>query len=292
MNKRKGFTLVELLAVIVILAVILVIAIPNVIKVIDKAKLDTYKRNEDMLVSATQKYMASNGISLNVGETTTINYSQLQNDKLIDKITDQTSKGECSNSKIYVTKTSSGYTYKPGLVCDNYISLDTFNGITNWNFNDTNGWFQSAALWTLLASNNKLIVTGKGGTRYVQPSCTTNIKANNGDIIYFRFYQKGPIISGKTISSESMINAGITQYVKGTSTNDNEKLINGVVTLSGQTPGNYIDVYMATSYPTPADATNQVSENREAIILNLTEMGLTGLSSNLSALEQLINKSK
>ena len=40
-NKMKGFTLVELLAVIVILAIILVIAVPKVMSVIEDAKKAT-----------------------------------------------------------------------------------------------------------------------------------------------------------------------------------------------------------------------------------------------------------
>ena len=40
--KKRGFTLVELLAVIVIMAVILIIAIPNVIEGLDKAKSKSF----------------------------------------------------------------------------------------------------------------------------------------------------------------------------------------------------------------------------------------------------------
>jgi prepilin-type N-terminal cleavage/methylation domain-containing protein len=163
MKKNQGFTLVELLAVIVILAVILVIAIPNVIKIIDKARLDSYKRTEDMLVSAAQKYMAQQGITLNtVGDTTTVSYStDLKGNNLIDTINDQKSKTECANSKVIVTKTTTGYSYKPGLVCDSYISLDTFNLIKNSNFsNGTTGW--SAVSSGNSVTNNILLNTADG----------------------------------------------------------------------------------------------------------------------------------
>ena len=43
MKNKKGFTLVELLAVIVILAIILVIAIPQIAKVIDDGKINSLK---------------------------------------------------------------------------------------------------------------------------------------------------------------------------------------------------------------------------------------------------------
>jgi prepilin-type N-terminal cleavage/methylation domain-containing protein len=131
MKKNKGFTLVELLAVIVILAVILVIAIPNVMKIIDKARLDTYKRTEGMLTSATRSYLASNNISFTDNVPVSIDYITLRDNNYIDKIYDQTDSNvatkECVNSKVYITKIGNNYSYKPGLVCTNYVSLETFD---------------------------------------------------------------------------------------------------------------------------------------------------------------------
>ena len=40
--KNKGFTLVELLAVIAILAILVIIALPNVLKMFNQAKKDTF----------------------------------------------------------------------------------------------------------------------------------------------------------------------------------------------------------------------------------------------------------
>jgi type IV pilus assembly protein PilA len=51
MKNNKGFTLVELLAVIVVLAIILAIAVPRVISVINGAKADSFKASVDMLAS-------------------------------------------------------------------------------------------------------------------------------------------------------------------------------------------------------------------------------------------------
>jgi type IV pilus assembly protein PilA len=55
---KKGFTLVELLAVIVILAVILVIAIPNVLSIIDKSRKDSMVNTAKMMVKAAQLVVA------------------------------------------------------------------------------------------------------------------------------------------------------------------------------------------------------------------------------------------
>jgi type IV pilus assembly protein PilA len=105
MNKRKGFTLVELLAVIVILAIILVIAIPNIIKVIDKAKLDIYKRNENLIINATRNYLASNldKSPLNVGDISIINLSELKNNNMIGEIKDPNGNNNC-DGKISIIK--------------------------------------------------------------------------------------------------------------------------------------------------------------------------------------------
>ncbi len=58
MNK-KGFTLVELLGVVVILSIIMLIAIPNVTSVLEKNKRDTYIADAKKLISQA-KYEINN----------------------------------------------------------------------------------------------------------------------------------------------------------------------------------------------------------------------------------------
>ncbi len=55
MNK-KGFTLVELLAVIVILAIIITIAVPSTIAVSNKIKKKMYNTKVDMIMDAAKMY--------------------------------------------------------------------------------------------------------------------------------------------------------------------------------------------------------------------------------------------
>ena len=56
MKKNKNaFTLIELLAVIVILAVILVISIPRILDVIDESKLDLIKSSARMIINSAEK---------------------------------------------------------------------------------------------------------------------------------------------------------------------------------------------------------------------------------------------
>jgi type IV pilus assembly protein PilA len=49
-NNKKGFTLVELLAVIVILAVILAIAVPSISTVMDSAKKSAFEDNVKLII--------------------------------------------------------------------------------------------------------------------------------------------------------------------------------------------------------------------------------------------------
>lgn len=57
MKNKKGFTLVELLAVIVVLAIILVIAYPSVIKSINSSKEKTKYMAAKEIVSMAEAYM-------------------------------------------------------------------------------------------------------------------------------------------------------------------------------------------------------------------------------------------
>lgn len=50
MNK-KGFTLIELIAVVVIMSIIAIIATPNIINMIDKGKKDQYITNAKEFIS-------------------------------------------------------------------------------------------------------------------------------------------------------------------------------------------------------------------------------------------------
>ena len=56
---KKGFTLIELLAVIVILAVIALIAVPQVIKILNKARLSSAEDSVYGIVKSVDNYVTS-----------------------------------------------------------------------------------------------------------------------------------------------------------------------------------------------------------------------------------------
>ena len=57
---KKGFTLLELLAVIILLGVIAVIALPRVINVVDKTKKDAFKQTVVGVIKSAENYLADN----------------------------------------------------------------------------------------------------------------------------------------------------------------------------------------------------------------------------------------
>ena len=58
--KKKGFTLVELLAVIIILSLVLVIAVPSVNKYIKQSKEKAYNTQISTIIEAAQAYASAN----------------------------------------------------------------------------------------------------------------------------------------------------------------------------------------------------------------------------------------
>ena len=69
-NKKKGFTLVELLAVIVILAIILVIAVPKVMNIINDTKKATLETTAKMIASQAEKKKIENSVLQNTSNIT------------------------------------------------------------------------------------------------------------------------------------------------------------------------------------------------------------------------------
>lgn len=84
MNKmnKKGFTLVELLAVVVILSIIMAIAVPNVISTLDRNKKETYIGDAKKLVALAKNQMGNKINKPGYGEIVRINLACLDNGDL------------------------------------------------------------------------------------------------------------------------------------------------------------------------------------------------------------------
>jgi len=176
-----GFTLVELLAVIVILGVILTIAIPNILNIIEKARIDAIIRNEEMLVNATKKYLVSNTniLPTNVGDTVEVTLNSLKSNQLIDSIKNPRNNNEC-NGYVLVTKLGNNeYDYTPQLNCvDNTkVSISSDGLIGYWKFdngqaidysiNKNNGMIEGATLTSNRFGNINKSLSFNGVSDYV-----------------------------------------------------------------------------------------------------------------------------
>ena len=120
MNK-KGITLVELLAVLVLLSIIAVIAVPLTLNLIKDSKNDADTINKSNIKEAAELYVADKigyEIDFNINPTTTITLKQLLDGGYISgDIKDQLSNKNYNldTSTIIVTKENNNYTYTVNL---------------------------------------------------------------------------------------------------------------------------------------------------------------------------------
>ncbi len=118
MNK-EGFSLVELLAVIVILAIIGSIAVVGYTAIINKTETKSYVNYEETLKSGAIMYLMDNGYKNKI----TIN--ELIEKKKVERFNNPKSSDQCLNSYVLVSKDlndDTNYTYKVCLICPEYKS--------------------------------------------------------------------------------------------------------------------------------------------------------------------------
>ena len=137
---KKGFTLVELLAVIVILAVILVIAVPLVLKVVDNSRLSAYLKNEQMVLKALDLYVSRNTGELpgEVGSTTEVSINYLVSNGMLTEIINPYNKNEDCTGYVTIMKLSdTEYDYTPHLRCGLDIHNSNDDGLVlHYKFDD------------------------------------------------------------------------------------------------------------------------------------------------------------
>ena len=125
-RKKKGFTLVELLATIIILGLLVTIAYVSVTSILDRGNDSYYESQENMLVLAGREYFADHRSELpkEIGDTSTVTLETLIKEKYIDSIKDK-DENVCDEKNSGVTAqkiTDRDFQYYGILACGNYTT--------------------------------------------------------------------------------------------------------------------------------------------------------------------------
>lgn len=125
LNGKRGFTLVELLCVIVILGIISVASIAGVSKLISKSKEEKTNQNERTVSMAASSYLQSNKSILpkSIGQVERISVKDLYDAKYITSEIENSSGENCmKESYVRIYKYSNtGYTYTPYIFCGDEV---------------------------------------------------------------------------------------------------------------------------------------------------------------------------
>ena len=130
--KRKGFTLIEVIAVIIIIGVLALVTVPAVARYITSSKNKTYVAYEENLKVAAQNKVTTcvgeNDDSCNLpdkDEKTVFYMNELVAEGYIDEFKDPETDGYCKSLESYVEVTNTGsadFSYNVCLKCENYVS--------------------------------------------------------------------------------------------------------------------------------------------------------------------------
>ena len=133
-NTNKGFTLVELLGVILVIGILLGISIAAVMSFIDKARTEQVKSQEKTLTMAAKNYLQENRglLPKAIGETTTISVKVLKSNKYLTEDIKNSKKQSCMENS-YVTahkESKTKYIYKAYLYCGGETGTSTIAAST------------------------------------------------------------------------------------------------------------------------------------------------------------------
>lgn len=137
---KKGFTLVEIMAVILILGVILVIAIPTFNKVVEESKNKLYKNLNETVVKTTKTYATENAFLMPTeeGESVEVTVNELISTGYLKELKNPGDKEDTCNGYVIITRLADEqYAYNPHINCSTDIASSTEDGLVlHYTFDD------------------------------------------------------------------------------------------------------------------------------------------------------------
>ena len=121
LKNKKAFTLVELLAVIIILGIILVLAVPRITTMINKFRTNAEARQKELIANAAEKYMVFETQDIVITYPHNITLAQLETAGYLKKDLTNPKTGKKLNNtatKVVVTKTGEALSFETILVED------------------------------------------------------------------------------------------------------------------------------------------------------------------------------
>ncbi len=156
--KKKGFTLVEVLAVIVIVGILLVIAIPQVLSMIKRGTRSYYHGIENDMKVAGVDYMETYRTLLprEIGNTSVVTLEELINSDYIDEVKDE--KGNTCTGKVAIVKAKkNSYKYYSCLICGDYYESSE----NDCSYDEYNNKYADAADYSI-ATHSDIYEVGQG----------------------------------------------------------------------------------------------------------------------------------
>ena len=119
MNQKKGFTLVELITVLVVIAIILAITVPTVTSIINTSYLKTHELDLAALERAGRDYVTKGYVKLAENDLKIVTIGELILVNLTEEVRDPRTKEIC-DGYVSITKTGNETIYKAKIRCGDY----------------------------------------------------------------------------------------------------------------------------------------------------------------------------
>jgi len=142
-KNKRAFTLIELVAVIIILGIIMLIVVPIVTRAVRKSRLELMESQEETLELLGKEYFLNNREALpkNTGEASSVSISTLIKEGYTKEVKDY-NKESCDNEASYVEVIKLGkgkYNYHTYLKCKSYTTGDLWGDWSAWSDKEPTG---------------------------------------------------------------------------------------------------------------------------------------------------------